>query len=245
MREINMSEIEIMTHEQAMNTGAVERYLLGELTEEQRSAFEAHYFDCKVCFDQIELSQDFMRQARQVLGEDQPGRAKIDSEKITQKSSSTALPSPGWLAGVLGDLRRPAMAFVSAMLLCAIGIGVYQHNQISSLKAPRVEARYTLVGEAKGGPEKQISVARNTMLGLRVDFLRRAEFVSYRAQIVSEAGKVKYSLPIPNQTEDSVTVSLPADDLEAGKYSLVVHGVTADGTQTETGHGGFDLQFTN
>ena len=219
-----MSEIEIMTHEQAVSSRAVERYLLGELTEEQRNAFEAHYFDCASCFEQVQLSQEFLHHTRQVL----------DPE-----------PETTWLARMVGDFRRPAMAFMTAMLLCAVGIGVYERGLITSLRAPRVEAQFVVTGEARGS-EKPVSVSRNTALSLRVDFLRKPEFASYRAEIVSDSGKVKYSLAIPaSQTDDSVTVSLPADTLGAGKYTLVVYGATADGKQVEAGHGGFDLQFTN
>lgn len=218
-----MNDIEIMTHEQAVSLQAVERYLLGELTEQQRNAFEAHYFDCAQCFEQAQLSQEFMHHARQVLD---------------------PRPEPGWLARILGDFRRPALAFVTAGLLCAVGIGVYQQDRINSLKGPRVESRYTVTGEARGS-EKLVSVARSAQVGLRVEFQRESRFVSYQAQIVSEAGKVKFSVPVPaDLTDDSVVVTLPADLLEAGAYKLIIYGVTADGQQIEAGHGGFELQFT-
>jgi Putative zinc-finger len=228
---VNYNDIEIMSHEEAVSIQAAERYLLGELTDEQRDAFEAHYFDCQSCFQQVQLATEFLHHARKAL-EAEPAK---DPE-----------PHPGWLAAIFGDFRRPAMAFVSAMLLCAIGIGAYQYEVISGLREPRVEARYTLAGDAKGGPAKTVNVARNTALSLRVDYLRKPEFVSYRAQILNEAGKPVYSMAIPaSQTEDSVVVSVLADTLKAGRYSLVVYGLANDGKQEQAGQGNFDLQFTN
>ena len=38
-----------MTHQQAVETHAAERYLLDEMPELERYAFEAHYFDCADC----------------------------------------------------------------------------------------------------------------------------------------------------------------------------------------------------
>ena len=38
-----------MTHEEAVATLASERYLLDEMSEVERHAFEAHYFTCPVC----------------------------------------------------------------------------------------------------------------------------------------------------------------------------------------------------
>lgn len=216
---------DVMSHEQAVRSQAVERYVLGELTQEEREAFEGHYFDCSACFDQVKLSAQFLRQAREVL----------DPE-----------PEKGWLASLLGDLRRPAFAFASAMLVCAIGMGVYQQSVIADLKAPRIESRYILTGQKKGGAAKVVSVSRKEKLGLTVEFIRKPEFTQYEAQIVTESGKVTASLAVPAAVEeDSVTISLPAGTLDAGQYSMVVYGLAADGGKTETGRGEFDLQFAN
>src|SRR5262249_28456042 len=42
-----------MDHNEAVSTLAAERYLLGEMTPAERDAFEAHYFDCVDCADDI------------------------------------------------------------------------------------------------------------------------------------------------------------------------------------------------
>jgi hypothetical protein len=42
-----------MTHTEAVDTYAAERYLLGEMTEAERQAFEAHYFECPTCADDL------------------------------------------------------------------------------------------------------------------------------------------------------------------------------------------------
>lgn len=42
-----------MTHTEAVDTYAAERYLLGEMTEAERQAFEAHYFECETCADDL------------------------------------------------------------------------------------------------------------------------------------------------------------------------------------------------
>src|SRR5215472_3383639 len=102
--------IDTMNHEQAVRGQAVERYVLGELTPEERDAFEGHYFDCSHCFEQVKLSAQFLHHAHEVL----------DPE-----------PEKGWLAAMLGDLRRPVAAFATAALACAIGIGIFQQVQIA------------------------------------------------------------------------------------------------------------------
>jgi hypothetical protein len=42
-----------MTHTEAVNTLASERYLLDEMTQPEREAFEAHFFDCEACADDV------------------------------------------------------------------------------------------------------------------------------------------------------------------------------------------------
>jgi hypothetical protein len=42
-----------MNHAQAVETHAVERYLLNEMSELDRHAFEAHYFECETCADDV------------------------------------------------------------------------------------------------------------------------------------------------------------------------------------------------
>lgn len=214
-----------MSHEQAVRSQAVERYVLAELTQEEREAFESHYFDCPACFEQVKLGTQFLRHAREVL----------DPE-----------PEKGWLARALGDLRRPAPAFASAMLLLAVGVGGYQHVAIADLKAPRIESRYMLTGDQRGGPAKKVRVSRNAGLSLNLEFTRKPEFTSYQAQIVTESGKVKATIPIPaSASDDLVTVTLPANALAAGRYAMVVYGLTQDGNKSEAGRGEFDLQFAN
>jgi hypothetical protein len=213
---------DIMSHDQAVSSQAAERYVLGELTPSERDAFEGHFFDCAVCFEQVELGAQFLGRAREVL----------DRE-----------PEPGWLARMLGDLRRPAPVFVSAMLLCAIAIGVHQQSVISDARAPHLEDRHDLV--AAKGSVKTLHVSRKSRLSLNVVFRPSAEFKSYRAQIITDSGKVVYTLPITEPISDSVTIGMPAAALDAGRYALAVQGMTRDGVETEVGSAPFDLQFVD
>jgi hypothetical protein len=218
--------MDIMSHDQAVSSHAAERYVVGELSGAERESFEGHYFDCPDCFEQISvdgrLMAEFLGHAREVL----------DPE-----------PEKSWLAQMLGDLRRPAPVFVSALLLCALGIGVYQQSVISNARAPQVEQRYDLV--AAKGAVQPLKVSRKARLGLNVVFSPGSEFTSYQAQIVNESGKVVRTVPLPGSLSDSVTITLQAATLQAGRYSLVIQGITRSGALSEVGSAPFDLQFTD
>lgn len=55
-----------MTHQQALDGLASERYLLDEMTEVERFAFEAHYFDCAECGEDVRLGDLIRQEARRV-----------------------------------------------------------------------------------------------------------------------------------------------------------------------------------
>ena len=65
-----------MTHTEAVNTLASERYLLDEMTESERNAFEDHYFSCLDCAEDIRMRRPDARRRRVWLRgrADRPGR---------------------------------------------------------------------------------------------------------------------------------------------------------------------------
>ena len=59
-----------MQHQQALGTKAAERYLLGEMSEPERFDFEAHYFDCPACADDVRTGAALARGVKAVCAED-------------------------------------------------------------------------------------------------------------------------------------------------------------------------------
>src|SRR5215472_10506634 len=130
--------LDTMTHDQAVSTHAPERYVLGELNDVERDAFEAHYFDCASCFDEIKTGAQFLNHAREVLGPEPE-------------------PEKGWFSVLWGDMVRPAPAFVAAMLLCAVGIGVYQQVELTAARQPRITTDPLVVHIGQRGGENRVA----------------------------------------------------------------------------------------
>src|SRR5690348_12606740 len=53
-----------MDHNEAIQQMLAERYLLGELTAEQRDAFEEHAFDCRECSLDLRMGMAFIDTAK-------------------------------------------------------------------------------------------------------------------------------------------------------------------------------------
>ncbi len=156
-------------------------------------------------------------------------------------------PEKGWLAAMLGDLRRPAPAFASAALLLAVSAGVYQQFEIADARQPRVEAHFVLRAAPRGELEaKALTVSRKSELGLKVDFAPSSQYASYQARIVSANGKTKYTIPLSEtKFEDGVIITVPADSLAAEKYSLVIEGLTPQGAKETVAETSFALHFVD
>ena len=55
-----------MTHQQALDTMAAERYLLDEMTVLEKHAFEEHFFDCSDCATEVRLGERIRVEVRSV-----------------------------------------------------------------------------------------------------------------------------------------------------------------------------------
>jgi anti-sigma factor RsiW len=56
-----------MDHTHAVRSFAAERYVLGEMEENEAEAFEAHMFSCPDCAEYVRLGFEFRQQARRVV----------------------------------------------------------------------------------------------------------------------------------------------------------------------------------
>src|SRR5919112_1944127 len=63
-----------MKHEDAVETMAAERYILGELPEGERDIFEAHFFECTDCASDIRVLSQLKEGTRAALIAEMPVR---------------------------------------------------------------------------------------------------------------------------------------------------------------------------
>jgi hypothetical protein len=64
-----------VTHQEAVETLATERYLLDDMPDEDRPAFEEHFFACEVCADDLRVAAAMLQGAKAgYAGQSAPGR---------------------------------------------------------------------------------------------------------------------------------------------------------------------------
>src|SRR4051794_12542660 len=113
-----------MNHDEAIQLEASDRYLLDELSDQERDAFEMHYFDCTVCAHDV--TSGFAMRDAMVAAEKRPPVADLNAHRAARARRSFTVP-------------LVAAASVAVALL-SMHYGVVQPTtrQLAAERAPRV-----------------------------------------------------------------------------------------------------------
>jgi len=226
-----------MNHQEAENTKATERYLLREMTDEERQAFEDHYLDCPECLESVTFGADFLDAGRDLAQENQTNQVAII----------------GWGERLMAAFRPvwqpvPVMALALAACVAFAGYEALLLQQIKSgnnEKVASVDYRYILTGMSHGsGDAKKIVVPKGAIVSVGVEYNPSGEFVAYRAQVVDEAGMKKIAVDLPSeQTGRMASIALHTQLLDPGVYSTIISGRRSDGAEEQVGKGSFELVY--
>jgi Putative zinc-finger len=220
-----------MTHEDAVNSRAVEKYLLSELAAEERAQFEEHFFDCPECAADVRVGEIFASNARAVFSE---------------KAGLQPTPRPANPFAVRGlpDWLRPALGFAFALVIVLAVMNWVLLTRLSRLEAPQSYPAFFLHGTARGD-DQVLSVPRTVrFVGVALDVPPGRRFPKYRCILTDASGRRKLSadLPAPVDPDSVLNVLMPASDLVSGRYNLVLGGI--DGTEFfELGRYPFQLRL--
>jgi len=204
-----------MDHSEAVAKKIAESYLLGELSPEQREAYEEHYFSCAECANDVMAGAALVANVKEVLRTEPPLIA-------AQESAPRSL---GWFAWL-----RPAYAMAATVALFSVLL--YQNlvsiprlkGDLSRMTTPRALASFSFIAGSRGANAMVIQGEREQPLGLWVDIPPQPSFTSYTCTIQAGSGVVEFSVPVSaEQAKDPVQLLIP-DSLEPGKYVLIIRG---------------------
>jgi len=207
-----------MEHELAVNSQAVERYFLGEMTPEEKEDFEAHYFVCDLCAADVKAASIFIENSKSVFQERQFG---------AKKSSSWL----GWLRPMLSY----SPAYAALAMVCLIGAGYERFRVVPALKAPQsLGPGVILEGNTRSALPK-MHEGDSTVFHMPWDRGGPAYVELRKDAHVISSGPVK--APPHDQPLD---VYIPGE-LEPGRYSLVVRALDSGRPGPEVMEGDFDV----
>jgi hypothetical protein len=189
-----------MEHEFAITTQAVERYLLNEMSPEERDAFEDHYFACEVCAGDVRAASQFVRTANAVW------RDEADSPP---KLSLLGWLKIKWLSPALVTVATAAMAVV-----------VYQNAVvIPSMNAPRALPVTTLDLTSRAAAPH---LAPGDPLHFYIAPERATNSATLWAELSIDSGGVLRSGPVAGpKPQEPIDVYFPGS-FQPGRYVLTI-----------------------
>ena len=204
-----------MEHQKALATKASERYLLGEMSEPERFDFEAHYFDCPECADDVRTAAALARGIKAVCAED----AALRSHTTVVRES----PRRGWLSWL-----SPSSLVPSAV---AVGLGCLAAWQgfvlVPSLRwasAPQALSPIVLRAAARG-EEQALVIHRDQALSLlSLDVNSADPGVPLKYEVIAPGGGVRHSAATQAPPAGSpLIVVLPNSAIrESGSWMLLL-----------------------
>jgi hypothetical protein len=155
-----------MTHTEAVNSLASERYLLDEMTEPERDDFESHYFECDDCAEDVKIGS-LMRDGAKAGLVAGPQVARIATFTPVQKRTEEAVITPRSLSPAW--YRSAALPWAVAATL-AVVVG-YQSTAPRTPASPTAEAlNAVLLRPASRGTAPAVSISpSHVALALDVD----------------------------------------------------------------------------
>jgi hypothetical protein len=209
-----------MDHLEAKRLHAAEKYVLGELSADQRDAYEEHYFDCAECAEDVKATLTFITVGREVFREE-PEPVAVASRELAPRSRWTS-----WF--------RP-MIVVPAVAVLLLAVGYYSRTskpQIGVITAPGQTILSSPSFGLRGGDRLEnektvVQVHGNDLVQLHFDFIpsQAQNFSSYTGELQNSASRVllQFSVP-PDRVNKEVNLIVPSGLLHPGDYNLTVFG---------------------
>jgi len=220
-----------MTHQQALDGLASERYLLDEMTEVERFEFEEHYFDCVECAEDVRLGDMIRQEARR------SGPAMADNPQTARPA--VVLTSPKWW-------RRPVTAApwaVAATLAMVVGYqSLVTVPGLRGAVAPQSIEPVMLRGATRGAATTIAITPGQRFVALAADLLTppTSSSLAYEILDASRTAVASGRSAVP-ASGAPLMLLVPVDELQkAGRYTLTLR----DGDQnTVIGEYEFDVSY--
>jgi hypothetical protein len=219
-----------MTHQQALDTVAAERYLLDEMTEIEKHAFEDHFFDCSDCAHEVRLGEQIRAEVRSSQDAGLGIRDSKDSKFIPFPAR------PAW--------RRPSVVLPwAAAATLALTAGYQSLVTVPGLReatSTQALSPVMLRGATRGAvPVVTVSPGQR-FVTLALDVMTSSAR-ELRYDLLDEAGTTLLSgrTPLP-LSGAPLYLLIPADELgRQGRHTLIVRDPDSSGAAL--GEYGFDV----
>ena len=235
-----------MDHAEATQMGAVERYMLADLSVSEVEEFERHFFDCPQCSEELRTLSVLRENARAVFIE-QHFSPSISGVSVSNQPVVPAKPGrAGWRIK-WSTMFAPALAMLALAVFLGYEIGERKTGEPQSVNA------YPLYAASRGAETVIAPPAGAQFFTLYMDRTWEGDFTSYRAVVRDEAhpdragseqGIERVSMPLSApEPGRAIQVLFPAHALAPGRYVLTILGKDNSGQEVKAAAYSFTLRF--
>jgi len=225
-----------MMHPQIEDEEIIERYVRKQLAEEERKAFEEHFFGCNDCFDKLQVAERFVAGVRDaasrgMLAGEVEGRAggwswsarQVPAFAISASAALLLAGLSGWLYfSQMPKLRRQLSQSTENLRAQQAARAALEHQIASSIQA---EANLPLVmlqarRDVQTAPN-EVSIpsgAKHLVLWVEVP---AGKSNSFRLQVDTADNRTVEALDnLQRNSYGALAVSLPVEALQPGDYRI-------------------------
>jgi hypothetical protein len=202
-----------MDHQEAVRRGAVEKYLLDEMSPEEREEFEEHFFVCEACAADLKATAAFLDAAKRVFAR---GFKASSATPVLSKPRFAWLWRPAVLSPAF-SLLLAVIAYQNIVVLPRVGA------ELAAAQQPEVVTSLSLIGgNSRGGDLPTVSVEKHQSLLLLLDIPSISE-AAVTCVLVAPSGAEVARVPVRAEAaKDTVGIRIPAADWYSGDYTLIV-----------------------
>jgi hypothetical protein len=212
-----------MPHSETVETLAVERYLLGEMSAPELETFEEHLFLCSECAEAVKTGAAFADNARAIIKEPPPDSSP---ERVRGNKKKSA-----WWKEYSFPMIVPA--FAAAALLCLV---CYQQFVIiPGLKAelaqeemPQMLPTFVLHAISRGDQQVVAIPPNARYVSLYFDVVVNNP-AGYIYEIRNTSGSIRFTGYVPQPTiGETLNLLIGRSQFPAGNYTLTMSTASPD-----------------
>jgi hypothetical protein len=200
-----------MDHLEITERRVLDRYLLGQLSDEEAERFERHYLACPECLAELETTEHLVGGLRDAAAE--------DVARVVAGAAAARRARRPWLAGALLGLVLLASVFLFQRPSVSGGGG-------GAPRAAIVLALSPLRGETVPVHQVRLDLHQAIVLTLELDRVGHDRYrVVLREHGEADDGTELWRGEMAPDYRDTLSVSLDGGRLAAGDYALEVVGL--------------------
>ncbi|MBZ5522671.1 MAG: zf-HC2 domain-containing protein [Acidobacteriia bacterium] len=230
----------MMDHDFVIENKTAERYLLGELTDAERDAYEEHYFECPECAEELRCGAEFMHYAREVVQQEAAEQA-VAFAGSTHMDPTARNNRPFWMRAVpVGALAAVLLTacFFTFQIATQIATRSYDRHQLEASSAAGLDV--AIMATKARAAQEPVQFGPHDRAQVRTtvpeEVLESHAFTHLQAVILDDSNAEKLRYDIPDDKTHSF-LYLPPVRLESGSYAVAFFAVDGNSRTEIKGEG--------